>query len=153
MVELRRMVASAQPLTTAESQLRDRLERYYAIKLDVFRRLMEDGLSDLLVISSDAGPFAARFGHLHYGLELAVEAGMTPRDAIDAATRIAAEACGVGSQVGTLETGKAADILIVEGDPLDDIRRVAAPLAVYRDGQRVFAYPGETLMSQLAVES
>jgi imidazolonepropionase-like amidohydrolase len=133
LVELR----AGESLTTAESHLKDRLERYYEIKLDVFRRLMHDGIGERLVVSSDAGPFIGRFGHLHYGLELAVEAGMSPTQAIDAATRIAAAACGVADDVGTLEPGKTADVLIVDGDPLADISRIAHPLAVYRAGSHV----------------
>jgi imidazolonepropionase-like amidohydrolase len=42
-------------------------------------------------------------------------------EAIVAATKTAAEACRVNDRVGTLEAGKAADLLVVNGDPLSDI--------------------------------
>ena len=55
-------------------------------------------------------------------LELLVEqCGFTPMDAIVAATRNGAKACGLDAQLGTLEQGKLADIILVDGDPLNDI--------------------------------
>ena len=64
-------------LTRAEQAQRDRLEAYYDTKLDIFRRLLGDGMLPRLVISSDAGPFDCEFGRMHYGLRLAVDGGMS----------------------------------------------------------------------------
>ncbi|MDZ7643538.1 MAG: amidohydrolase family protein [Woeseiaceae bacterium] len=50
-----------------------------------------------------------------------VEAGMSPMDAIHAGTRVAAELMGWDDRLGTIETGKLADIIAVPGNPLDDI--------------------------------
>jgi imidazolonepropionase-like amidohydrolase len=50
------------------------------------------------------------------------EAGMTPMQAIVATTKTASECVHMQADVGTLEAGKYADLLVVEGDPLDDIR-------------------------------
>jgi imidazolonepropionase-like amidohydrolase len=47
---------------------------------------------------------------------------MTPMEAIQTATRNAAEAIGLDREIGTLEAGKLADIIAVEGNPLKDIR-------------------------------
>jgi imidazolonepropionase-like amidohydrolase len=54
-------------------------------------------------------------------LELLVEAGMSPMQAIEAGTRLAAECMRIEDQVGTLQVGKEADLLVVEGDPLENI--------------------------------
>jgi imidazolonepropionase-like amidohydrolase len=54
-------------------------------------------------------------------LELYVDLGMTPMEAIVSATRNAAEAIKLGSELGTLEAGKLADILLVEGDPSKNV--------------------------------
>jgi imidazolonepropionase-like amidohydrolase len=113
------------------------LEAYFESKLDVFRNLLRDGAQPRLVVSTDAGPFDTQFGRMHLGLELAVEAGMRPADALEAATRIAAEACGVGSDLGTLEVGKLADCIVVDGNPLETIADVARVSAVYQLGVRV----------------
>jgi imidazolonepropionase-like amidohydrolase len=55
-------------------------------------------------------------------LELMVKYGMTPMEAIVAATRNGAECAGIQDITGTLETGKKADIIVVDGDPLKDIK-------------------------------
>jgi len=54
-------------------------------------------------------------------LELMVEGGMSPMEALVAATSSAAELLGLGDSVGTLVAGKQADLLVVEGDPLMDV--------------------------------
>ena len=55
-------------------------------------------------------------------LELMATRGLTEMESIIAATKHAAECIGIGEKVGTVEPGKFADVLIVEGDPLRDIR-------------------------------
>ncbi len=60
-------------------------------------------------------------------LALLVDVGLSPAEALLAATRVAAEAIGLADQLGTLEPGKAADILIVDGNPLDDVTVLRAP--------------------------
>jgi imidazolonepropionase-like amidohydrolase len=64
----------------------------------------------------------------------AVEYGMPPADAIEAGTRIAAEALDMGDRIGTLEVGKRADLIAVEGDPLTDIDALLRVSLVVKDG-------------------
>jgi len=64
-------------------------------------------------------------GHsLHREIELYVEAGITPMDALRAATAVPATAMGMANDVGTIEVGKRADLLILDGDPLVDIANI-----------------------------
>ena len=63
-------------------------------------------------------------------LDMLVDAGMTPMQAIIAGTREAAACCGLEGDLGTLEPGKLADLIAVEGDPLRDI-------TVLQDRERV----------------
>src|ERR671936_1801224 len=71
-------------------------------------------------------------------LERMVEGGMTPMQAIVATTRTAAECARVGHVTGTLEVGKRADLLGVDGDPLADVsvlQRKDHLALIARDGQ------------------
>jgi imidazolonepropionase-like amidohydrolase len=70
------------------------------------------------------GTDAGGFGHGRNAAELAsmVEAGMTPMQAIVAATRMGAACMDLGDTVGQLRAGMFADLLVVDGDPLTDVR-------------------------------
>jgi Amidohydrolase family len=63
---------------------------------------------------------------LHRELELYVEAGFTPLEALQAATITAARAVGVDKESGSLEAGKRGDVLLLDSDPLADIRNTRA---------------------------
>jgi imidazolonepropionase-like amidohydrolase len=64
-----------------------------------------------------------------------VEAGMTPMDAIMAATRNAADLLGQSSRLGTIQTGRYADLVAVKGDPLSDIKLLTQVSFVMKDGR------------------
>ncbi len=70
-------------------------------------------------------------------LGLWVKAGATPWQALLAATRHAAELCGVGEDLGTIEPGKLADLIVVAADPLDDITNLRRLLLVLKEGRIV----------------
>ncbi len=78
-------------------------------------------------------------------LEWMAEAGMTPMQAIETSTRRAAECMRMQDEIGTLEPGKEADLLVVDGDPLQDIKVVSQldRLALVVKGGR--AYSGSLL--------
>ncbi|WP_426041781.1 amidohydrolase family protein [Brevundimonas sp. TWP2-3-4b1] len=67
--------------------------------------------------------------------ELMVQYGMTPMAAIQAATVNAADLLGLSTEVGTLEPGKRADLIAVEGDPLTDVTVLKSVGFVMRDGR------------------
>ena len=67
---------------------------------------------------------------------LMVEAiGMPPMDAITSATRISAECLGLDAEIGTIEVGKVADLVVVDGDPLADIAALHEVRLVVADGR------------------
>ena len=70
-------------------------------------------------------------------MEVAVHGGMSTMQALQASTRTAAEACGVLDHVGTLEAGKEADVLVVEANPLDNIRNMRRIASVYLAGAKL----------------
>ena len=63
-----------------------------------------------------------------------VDYGMTPMQAIQSATSVAAALLGWGDRLGTIETGKIADIVAVSGDPLADITELQRVKFVMKDG-------------------
>jgi imidazolonepropionase-like amidohydrolase len=83
-----------------------------------------------------AGTDQAVPGHsLHRELELYVQAGLTPLEAIQSATIVPARAMKLDRQVGTIEAGKRADLILVEGRPdrkISDIRKVKTVIAAGR---------------------
>lgn len=74
---------------------------------------------------------------LHWELELLVEAGLKPLDALNAATRGAATALGVGDRLGIIAEGAIADLVVLNSDPLQDIRNTRQIWAVIKQGQIV----------------
>ena len=68
-------------------------------------------------------------------MEFLLRAGLTPMQVIEAGTRHAATVCGHGSELGTLEPGKLADLIIVDGDPLADIKVMGKVTTVVKGGQ------------------
>jgi len=83
-----------------------------------------------IAFGTDSGTPFNRAGENAAELGLLVEFGMSPAEALQAATRVAAEACGLGAEIGTLAEGKLADVTIVEGDPLADIGIVNDPARI-----------------------
>lgn len=75
-------------------------------------------------------------GHsMHRELELEVQAGFTPMEAIQAATIVAARVMGMDRESGSIERGKRADLVILDGDPLANISNVRQVYAVVAAGR------------------
>jgi imidazolonepropionase-like amidohydrolase len=62
------------------------------------------------------------------------EAGMSPTEIIIAATKNAASVCGLKDELGTLEPGKIADILVIDGNPIKDLTNLTKVRLVIRGG-------------------
>jgi imidazolonepropionase-like amidohydrolase len=86
-----------------------------------FRRAVEAGVKVAMGTDSGVGPH----GENAREVVLMAQHGMTPMQAIVATTRSAAELLHMAGEVGTLEPGKLADVLVVDGDPLSDIAIIA----------------------------
>jgi imidazolonepropionase-like amidohydrolase len=102
-----------------------------------FRRACEAGVK--VALGTDA-VIADMHGANASELALMMEhGGLSAMEAIVAGTKNAAECCRLGYQVGTLEPGKLADMLLIDGDPLADITVLENParITVYKDGAKV----------------
>jgi len=100
-----------------------RLRAMLRSRLAAARRFHEAGVP--LVVGSDAGnwpvdPYGFHGPNTLRELELLARAGLAPDEVLAAATRVPAEMLGLEERVGTVEEGKRADLLVLDGDPLRD---------------------------------
>jgi imidazolonepropionase-like amidohydrolase len=103
------------------------------IQRDNFRKAFKAGVK--MVFGSDAGVMP--HGQVGGQFKVMVEYGMTPLDAIQAATRNGAQALDREKDVGAIAIGRYADIIAVDGDPLKDVRELESVDAVVKGGKRV----------------
>ncbi|MHA3683491.1 amidohydrolase family protein [Leucobacter sp. HY1910] len=120
---------------TATPQARAKSEKWHAIAHESVRASIAAGIK--VAVGTDAGLVPDHGDNLGE-LPLLVEyGGMTPMEAIVAGTKTSAECCRVDDILGTVEAGKLADIVVIDGDPLQDISLVTDSskiLLVMKDG-------------------
>jgi imidazolonepropionase-like amidohydrolase len=92
---------------------------------DSFRRAYQAGVK--LVLGTDAGTPYNRHGENARELALMVKLGADPLDALRAGTRNGAELLGKVEQIGSIEPGKLADLVLCRGDVLADVGRLCSP--------------------------
>ncbi|MGQ0569482.1 MAG: amidohydrolase family protein [Armatimonadota bacterium] len=91
-----------------------------------------------MMLHTDAGVRFTPFAEFARALEVAILGiGITPMEAISMVTRVPAEGLGLGADLGTVEPGKQADLVAVEGDPLADVSNLGRVRYVWRDGRMV----------------
>jgi imidazolonepropionase-like amidohydrolase len=123
---LNRLFSNAGTAGIDAATARARLER----GLRIVKALHDAGVP--IVAGTDEGiP-----GHsLHREIELYVEAGLTPMQALQAATIVAARAMKLDAELGTIERGKRADLVVLDADPLADIHNIRRVRWTIRDGR------------------
>ena len=92
-----------------------------------------------IAMGTDAGAFPIRAQGFseHLELQLMVEAGLSPLKVISCATLNGAVLLGIDKQTGTLEAGKKADFMILQGDPSKDINNTRQIVEVWKNGKKV----------------
>jgi imidazolonepropionase-like amidohydrolase len=103
------------------------------IQRDNFRKAHKAGVK--MVFGSDAGVMP--HGQIGGQFKTMIDYGMTPLEAIQAATRNGAQALGREKDVGAIAVGRLADIIAVDGDPLANVRELETVDAVVKGGKRV----------------
>ena len=101
--------------------------------LEVMSRFRASG--GIVALGNDFGNPGVPPGIPLREMELLLEAGFTPMEVIEAGTRTSAYVCGHGDELGTLEVGKLADVIIVDGDPLRDIKAMSRVVMVIKGGE------------------
>ncbi len=88
---------------------------------------------------TDSGAIPSRIPGFaeHHELEMMVAAGLTPMQAILCATKTNAELLGIEKTTGTLTVGRQADLIVLDGNPLEDIRNTRKIAAIWHGGREV----------------
>jgi imidazolonepropionase-like amidohydrolase len=114
--------------------LEDR-RRFVEHELGIVKRLDAAGVPFLAGTDAPAGVDVIPGPSLHHELERFVAAGLTPAQALRTATLGPAEFLGRRADFGTVETGRIADLVLLDGNPLEDIRNTRRIAAVVANGR------------------
>jgi len=115
--------AAARGLDSAEQQRLALLPGVIGAKLEAVKGFLSAGVG--MVAGNDAGLPYTNFGCLWHELDAMVAGGMTAKQALAAATRSAARALGLEDRIGSIQAGMQADLLVVNGNPTEDISALA----------------------------
>ena len=122
------------PESQAAEGERAKNRRHFQKEIGIVRAMQRTGVR--LLAGSDApNPYSVPGFGLHDELALLVAAGLTPMEALQAATRNPAEFLGQLDSVGTVERGKFADLVLLEANPLADINNTRKIAAVVMRGR------------------
>jgi imidazolonepropionase-like amidohydrolase len=110
----------------------DRLAAVVSPMGDLVRRVVKGGGIVIAGTDSPIFPYALAY---HTELEIFQQSGLTPFEVLQTATVRAAEALGEGANLGSIETGKLADLVIVSDDPLIDVKNARKVKTVIKNGE------------------
>ena len=130
-------------LTRQEQDALDSTRRGMEVKLDHSRRMIEMGLR--VITGSDSSWGNYKLGNTVYEAELLVHAGYNHMQGVLSVTSWAAAALDMDDQVGTLEPGKLADVLVVNGNPTEDINDLWNVADVFFGGRKLERGSDESL--------
>ncbi len=103
-----------------------------------------------MVAGTDAGTSGIVWGFsLHDELKLLVEAGLTNEEALASATRLSAQWLEIGDKIGTIETGKFADLILLDKNPLENINNTSKISSVFVNGRWIDNYKIEKILSNI----
>ena len=130
-----RMLEDMEDLTSAQQAELDAAHRTSDARMDHFARMRDAGV--VMAAGSDSAWSYYPMGDYQTDIEAHAMAGMSNMEAIVSATRDAARSCCIDSLVGTLDPGMQADVLVVNGNPLDDLADLRQVADVFLAGARI----------------
>jgi imidazolonepropionase-like amidohydrolase len=115
---------------------REQRARFAEIRNSIVRRIADAGGAGRIMAGSDSPDLLMAYGWaMHREIAHLVRAGLTPWQALAAATRNPAEFLGAGQEWGTIAPGRRADMVLLNGNPLEDIETVGRIEAVAIGGK------------------
>jgi signal transduction histidine kinase len=138
--------------SVARSMMSDTSARFsLAASQRAVRRLHDAGVPIVIGTETSGGLYDLHGFATLREVELLGQAGLTPAEALAAATRVPARMLGLDGEIGTIAVGKRADLVIVRDDPLADLRALRTVRFTVRDG--VAHTPGEWMGVDVAYEA
>lgn len=123
-------------LENFSKMIHDNLEYYYK-RWEIFKDQYKSGVT--ILAGNDAGTTGTPHDNFITHLEMMVALGMKEKEVINSATCVAAKALGLEKEIGKIEAGKVADLIAVEGNPLEDIHALRNLDMVMVGGERILA--------------
>ena len=130
-----RMLEDMEDLTAEQQAELNAARQTSDARMDHFARMRDAGV--VMAAGSDSAWSYYPMGDYQTDIEAHAMAGMSNMEAIVSATREAARSCCIDSLVGTLDPGKQADVLVVNGNPLDDLADLRQVADVFLAGNRI----------------
>ena len=144
----------------AESDATGASPERHAFNEEMFRRfgrlvaaMHAAGVGILAGTDASDESFVYAGSSLHDELEMLVEGGLSPLDAVRAATVRPAEFLGLSDSLGTIEPGKSADLVVLDADPLADITNIRRVYAVIRGGRYIGPADRDRLLGTARAEA
>ncbi len=147
--EMRKLYLAAREKYWSQAASEERRMRYVEVRNRLVKAIADSG--GKIMAGSDTPEWFFGYGWtIHRELESLVAAGLTPHQALAAATRNPAEFLRASKEWGTIEKGKRADLLLLDGNPLEDIRNTSRIEAVVLGGRWLDREERERMIAEAA---
>jgi imidazolonepropionase-like amidohydrolase len=124
-------------------------EKYVKFNLLLVKACKKAGVP--IVVGTDAGTSSVVAGFaVHDEMDLLVEAGLTAEEVLTSATRLPASWLGIDSELGTVKAGKLADLILLDANPLDDVKNTRKIAGVFFNGRWVTRSTIDAMLADLA---
>ena len=122
-------------LTDKETEELNEIDTAHQLKNEYFSKMRESGVT--LVCGSDSAWAYYQMGDFNSEIEAHCQIGMSPMEAIVASTYNSSKSCWISNEVGTIEPGKKADLIVVDGNPDSNISDLRNIVDVFQEGEIV----------------
>jgi len=126
---------AAQPVWVRDAEAAEAPPWPTSLRQNILKGVLKMHRAGVRLLAGTDAPLTPVGITTHLELELAVKAGLTPFEALQMATTVPAELLGVRADIGSIEVGKLADMVVIDGNPLTDIRNARKVKQVIVNGR------------------